>query len=108
MINLKGEKFGRLEVLESVGTADKEGRIWKCRCSCPKGSIIYATTKRLRDGSKISCGCISAERRRNSYIYEPFEDCKAWDGENCVGLNELTCAKYGKCKFYKPKEKEKV
>lgn len=53
-LNLFGQRFGRLTVLacaENVG-----GRTaWLCRCDC--GREIVATTRRLRDGRRTSCGC---------------------------------------------------
>lgn len=67
-INLIGQKFSRLTVLQY---ADEEHQVyyngkhkttWKCLCSC--GNICYATTQNLRRGDTPSCGCITKENRR--------------------------------------------
>jgi len=59
-IDLVGERFGRLVVLERAedhickGGKDRKRR-WKCICDC--GNITYATTMDLRKGDTTSCGC---------------------------------------------------
>lgn len=59
-VNLVGQTFSRLLVLEEYGR-DKEGRtLWKCQCSC--GNIKIVSTKHLRNGSVQSCGCLMKER----------------------------------------------
>lgn len=67
-INLIGQKFGRLTVIEKVGTRKKPcGKtimIWKCKCDC--GNITEANTSALRSGEKSSCGCLRKERKPKS------------------------------------------
>lgn len=67
-IDLTGQRFGRLVVLEY---AEEEKQVfyngnhrntWKCQCDC--GNIHYATTENLRRGDTPSCGCITKEHRR--------------------------------------------
>jgi len=67
-INLEGQRFTRLVVLEY---ADEQHQIfynkvhqntWKCQCDC--GNIYYATTECLKRGDTPSCGCITKENRR--------------------------------------------
>ena len=56
-INLSGQKFGKLTVLEPAENI--AGRTaWKCRCDC--GQEIVVTTRRLRGGHRTSCGCDKA------------------------------------------------
>ena len=53
-LDLKGQKFGRLTVLEPAENAG--GRTaWLCRCDC--GKKIVVKTCHLRDGHTKSCGC---------------------------------------------------
>lgn len=55
-LDLTGNRFGKLVVLkrtENVGVLTA----WECQCDC--GNICVATTKRLRNGTKQSCGCLS-------------------------------------------------
>lgn len=55
-IDLTGQRFGRLVVLNECGT-DKYGNyIWKCKCDC--GNITTAASGNLRRGHTQSCGCL--------------------------------------------------
>ena len=66
VIDLTGQKFGRLLVIERVYPSDGENyskekcrATWKCRCDCGKETIV--TGKHLRSGNTKSCGCIHKE-----------------------------------------------
>lgn len=54
-IDLKGQKFGKLEVIEQ---SKNHGRkvAWSCKCDC--GKIIEVTSTHLISGHTKSCGCI--------------------------------------------------
>jgi len=60
-IDLTGQKFGRLTVIERAGTHNGHA-VWKCVCAC--GNQITALSSELRrkgrNGVK-SCGCYAAE-----------------------------------------------
>ena len=59
-IELKqGEKYGRWEVIEPAPTVNKE-KMYKCRCEC--GTVKNVSSKSLRYGKSISCGCYNRER----------------------------------------------
>lgn len=60
-IDLAGQRFGRLVVLESVGK-DNTGKntLWSCACDC--GGRTVTTTSHLRSGHSQSCGCFRHER----------------------------------------------
>lgn len=60
-INLTGQRFGRLTVLEMTDKRRGSSIIWKCRCDC--GEICYKPSKDLRDGRTKSCGCLQKENR---------------------------------------------
>lgn len=58
--NLKGERFGRLVVIERAEnhvfpSGHQEVR-WKCQCDC--GNIHFAYTNNLVKGTVTSCGCL--------------------------------------------------
>ena len=36
-------------------------------------------------------------------VYEPFKDCFAYAGSDCMALNKMLCRYEGKCSFYKRK-----
>lgn len=51
-----GRKFGRLIIIERVGS-DKQGNAtWLCKCEC--GNQTIAASIDLRRGHKKSCGCL--------------------------------------------------
>lgn len=50
LIDIKGNKYGLLTVLEYVGNEK-----WKCQCEC--GNIVFATGTSLRKGRRTNCGC---------------------------------------------------
>lgn len=55
-----GKVFGRLTVLERVGTKKDGHSVWKCRCSC--GSIVEVASNALTTGNTQSCGCLKKEQ----------------------------------------------
>lgn len=60
MIDLTGQKFGRLTVIErdtSVGS--KRGAFWRCKCDC--GNEKSISSYALRAGMTQSCGCLNRE-----------------------------------------------
>ncbi len=59
LIDLVGEKFGRLEVFERVSNFN-QCVAWRCRCSC--GNEVVVTSTNLKNGSTKSCGCYLSEK----------------------------------------------
>lgn len=63
--DLTGQKFGKLTVLKKTNKREDGGRIvWKCKCDC--GNIVEISSKRLRNGINVSCGCYQKERQKYS------------------------------------------
>lgn len=61
LIDLTGQKFGRLTVIERANNS-KDGRTrWKCVCECGSGKEVVVTGVDLRNGHSKSCGCIQKE-----------------------------------------------
>jgi hypothetical protein len=60
VINLRGQTFGRLEVLDFIGVINRNA-VWSCRCEC--GKIVPREGGQLRAGNQKSCGCWGAKRR---------------------------------------------
>lgn len=62
-INLLGQRFGKLLVIEeaeSVYTQKGVAKtVWKCQCDC--GNIVEVKTENLRKGYTQSCGCLYEE-----------------------------------------------
>jgi len=55
-LKLKGQKFGKLTVLEEAPRSDCGNIRWHCLCDCGKKTI--SPTNSLRAGRSNSCGCI--------------------------------------------------
>ncbi len=71
--NILGKTFNRLTVIEKTDKRDSGGSIiWKCKCSCPKGNIVFVAGTTLRSGGVQSCGCYNLERLKkyNEYNLE--------------------------------------
>lgn len=66
-LDLTGQRFGKLSIL---GPAENIGvqTAWKCRCDCGRETVV--TTKRLRAGRTVSCGCVYSKSigKRLTYV----------------------------------------
>lgn len=58
-----GSRFGRLVIMEEIGTAKHGGKVWKCQCDC--GNIKETTTDLLKRQKVVSCGCRRKYLREN-------------------------------------------
>lgn len=59
-IDLTGQKFGRLTVIESAEKQEKgKSHNWICECEC--GNQIVVPAHRLKNGTTKSCGCLLKE-----------------------------------------------
>ena len=68
-INLVGQKFDRLFVLErdnSRPTGSGKGAYWICQCDC--GNIKSVRGDKLRNKEVHSCGCLSKEIRTAMFL----------------------------------------
>lgn len=59
-IDLTGQRFGMLEVLERSGSDNSGHARWICRCDC--GNVTAISSDSLRTGNSKSCGC---QRKKN-------------------------------------------
>lgn len=64
-IDLTGDKFGRLTVLERAANQGQK-TAWLCQCDCGNQMIVRST--HLRSGHTTSCGCRSKEVSRDRYF----------------------------------------
>ena len=62
-IDLSGQKFGRLTVLQRDN--EQKGVKWICQCEC--GNIITTNTDSLKAGKKRSCGCMIDDWRKSKH-----------------------------------------
>ena len=68
-LQLKGEKFGRLSVVDFYDTFNRNSR-WKCVCDC--GSEIILPGNRLVRGNDTSCGCRVKLKGNKSYRWKGY------------------------------------
>lgn len=89
-IDLTGQKFGRLTVLER---AENKGRttMWFCKCEC--GNQTNVCGNDLKRGRTISCGCYRSEKTTkhghfNERIYDIWRGIKRrCHNKNCRGYS---------------------
>jgi len=68
-LDLTGQRFGDLEVIERAGTNERGQALWMCKCHRCGNLRPFAATI-LRRGEAVSCGCIRPEqiRRANAVL----------------------------------------
>lgn len=59
ILDLKGQKYGRLTALKMVERNSSNKVQWLCKCDC--GNLVKVTTGHLRSGHTKSCGCYNIE-----------------------------------------------
>lgn len=106
-VNLIGQKFGRLTILEEANKRNEFGNVmWVCLCEC--GNTKTISSNSLRSNLTTSCGCYSREtvikfhtkhgqcpRKGKSLTY------LSWDGmiQRCTNSNHKQYYSYSKIKI---------
>lgn len=62
LIDLTGERFGRLIVISRAGINSYGKPTWNCMCDC--GNHVIVNAHELRNGDTKSCGCFQNEQIR--------------------------------------------
>ncbi|WP_412989927.1 AP2 domain-containing protein [Pediococcus siamensis] len=62
LIDLTGQRFGRLVVMRRTGTAKNRNAKWLCQCDCGNQTVVDGY--RLRNGMTRSCGCLRREKSK--------------------------------------------
>lgn len=68
MLNLTGQKYGRLTILDEALPALSNGhrdRRWNCLCDCGTQKVILQGS--FRSGKTVSCGCFHEECMKSPY-----------------------------------------
>lgn len=100
VMDLTGQKFGRLLVLHRAGTAANGNASWQCRCDC--GNIVVVDGYRLRHHQVKSCGCLRREVSRryaaNNPAFTAHQKAHGTDlvSDDGVPLNSLIRSKRNK------------
>ena len=61
LVDLTGQRFGKLVVVERAGSSISGFAMWRCRCDCGKIAIVIG--RNLRTGNTRSCGCLYVDER---------------------------------------------
>ena len=90
IIDLTGQRFGKLIVIRFVGTTKARQAIWRCRCDCGNETDVKSSC--LRNGDTRSCGCL---QRMIS------KEANTKHGESHSRLHSIWSGMKGRC--YNPK-----
>lgn len=85
-LDLVGEKYGRLTVLEKLAERRNKSVVWRCQCDC--GNFDHVTTSELRCGKHLSCGCYQREKASQKMTTH---------GESKTRLYRIWCAMIKRC-----------
>lgn len=105
LIDITGQRFGRLTVMEKIPSNKSTNARWLCKCDCGNTTEVLGTT--LRRGESKSCGCLRAELSRKQLTkhgmcheriaiiwYQMKERCKF--NENYAGRGIKVCNEWAK------------
>ncbi len=99
LIDLTGEKFGHLTVLEKARTRNGQPS-WTCSCVC--GNVVDILGHRLRTGETKSCGCKKLELFRDKYFDLPARTQREYDKSILPCMRHAGICFHGsKCYFHK-------
>lgn len=98
IVDLVGQKFGRLLVLEDTGTKKNRAVVWRCLCDC--GNEKFCIGSSLKSGSVSSCGCLQKEllsERVKTHGLAGTPEHTSWKGINnrCRNKNNRFWEDYG-------------
>lgn len=91
-MNLLGQKFGKLTVIEFAGINKHKQSQWKCICDC--GNEVVVTGLHLKNGHTVSCRMHAKfikHGKRNTRVYRIWLNMK----NRCFNPNYTHCKDYG-------------
>lgn len=96
-INLVGQRFGRLLVIDTADSLNGHTR-WKCKCDCGNECVVHSTS--LKSGNTTSCGCYKTENAKKLYSGVRQNDKRlyaVWNGikQRCSNKNNCSYHNYG-------------
>lgn len=94
LINLTGQRFGLLTVIERNYEFAKMAAEWLCKCDC--GGTYIARGQRLRSGEIRSCGCLILKHGHSSHDNRS-PTYRSWHMmlQRCTNPNALNYRNYG-------------
>lgn len=94
-IDLTGQVFGRLTVVQEAGIDTRGEKLWMCECEC--GGIVNVLSSNLRTGHTKSCGCLKYEGSNTKHGMYNTPEHKAWTNmlNRCYNKNNIHYDRYG-------------
>lgn len=97
LIDLIGQKFGKLKVLKRAKNDKCGNRCWLCQCSCGDENEIIVRGDSLKTGHTKSCGCFKKERATKHGHSQKNKTYKSWQSmiQRCINPNNDNYKDYG-------------
>lgn len=97
-IDLIGQRFNRLVVIEEVGRNKQGFVMWHCKCDC--GNEVDVSGSKLRNGNTKSCGCLIHDilvkrNTKHNMVGTRFYEIYACILKRCNNKNSKTYYYYG-------------
>lgn len=70
IVDLTGQKFGKLLVVKELEERKNKQKQYKCLCDCGNTSVVFGSN--LKRGNTKSCGCIKVGATRVSLLGQKF------------------------------------
>jgi hypothetical protein len=98
LLNLVGQRFGRLRVVARGENSTSGQTCWLCQCDC--GQFTTVSSTHLRIGNTKSCGCLALEMRtKHSHAARGLRDrtYESWEAmkQRCTNPNQPRWECYG-------------
>ena len=87
MLNLTGQKFGRLTVIKSTSERKNGCIVWECQCDC--GNIVKVSSHSLKTGNTKSCGCLNLQKAKERIMQYNKQHYVDWTGQKIEKLTVL-------------------
>ena len=97
-LDLTGERFGRLIVIERSNNSKSGKTKWLCECDCGNRTVVFSTS--LIRGLTHSCGCLNRElasERAAKHLLSNSRLYKTWSGikKRCHNSKSKSFSIYG-------------
>jgi len=98
LIDLTGQRFGRLIVVKRMGSNSQNKPLWSGQCDC--GNTVIVAGSHLRIGHTKSCGCLMREASKERATKHGFTRTRfyqIWKGmrQRCLNPNNPSYKIYG-------------
>ena len=100
IIDITGQRFGKLTVVKLVGTDKRGATKWLCKCDCGNEIVAYKTNL-MKPNHTTSCGCHKREigkKIKTTHNFSKTRIYKIWAGikNRCYDFNSNVYYLYGK------------